>query len=207
MLTYEDKLNRDLQWALREGGMHFDNDSKVHQTLRRVCQRLDDLGIEYAVVGGMALFFHGFRRFTEDVDILVSRSAVKLIHEHLEGRGYVAPFEGSKNLRDADTGVRIEFIIAGDYPGDGKPKPVVFPEPRQVSVTLDGIRCLNLATLVELKLASGTAHWRRRDLADVQDLMRALNLGREFAEQLNPSVREAYRQLWLELQEENGNSP
>ena len=51
------------------------------------------------------------------------------IHAKLEGLGYVPPFSGSKNLRDTEHGVRIEFLIAGEFPGDGKPKPVAFPEP------------------------------------------------------------------------------
>jgi hypothetical protein len=35
----------------------------------------------------------------------------------VEGRGYLPPFAGSKNLRDTESGVRIEFLVAGDYPG------------------------------------------------------------------------------------------
>jgi hypothetical protein len=35
-----------------------------------------------------------------------------------------------------------------------------------------------------------------RDLADVQDLIVALGLGRDLAERLDPSVRDAYRRLW-----------
>src|SRR5260370_39602155 len=76
----------------------------------------------------MALFYHGFRRFTEDVDILVTREGLQAIHDRLEGLGYLPPFTGSKNLRDTDTGVRIEFLVAGDHPGDGPPKPVAFPD-------------------------------------------------------------------------------
>ena len=60
------------------------------------------------------------------------------IHAKLEGLGYVPPFSGSKNLRDAEHGVRIEFLIAGEFPGDGKPKPVAFPDPDDVGVEIDG---------------------------------------------------------------------
>ena len=67
MIAYETQLNQDLRWALQEGSMHFEEASAVHQTLRRVVKRLDELGVPYAVVGGMALFLHGYRRFTEDV--------------------------------------------------------------------------------------------------------------------------------------------
>ena len=52
--------------------------------------------------------------------------------------GYTPPFAGSKNLRDTKTGVRIEFIVTGGYPGDGKPKPVSFPDPAKVATEIDG---------------------------------------------------------------------
>ena len=112
-------------------------------------------------------------------------------------------FPGSKNLRDVDSGVRIEFLVTGDYPGDGKPKPVAFPDPEQAGVERDGIRWLNLPALVELKLASGiTAPGRLKDLADVQELIRLLRLPADFAEQLQPFVREKYEELWRAVQSE-----
>lgn len=168
-------------------------------SLERITTRLDDLGIPYAVAGGMALFQHGYRRFTEGVDILVNRDGLKLLHEKLEGLGYDPPFEGSKNLRDAETGVRIEFLVTGDYPGDGKPKPVAFPDPATVATDIAGIKCLRLSTLVEIKLTSGMAPWRLRDLADVQEMNRTLNLPLELADQLNPFVRESYQEMWRQV--------
>jgi len=74
--TYEERLNRDLNWALDEGSMHFDENNAVHHALRRITARLRELGIPHAVVGGMAMFFHGYRRFTEDVDILVTSESL-----------------------------------------------------------------------------------------------------------------------------------
>jgi hypothetical protein len=158
MITYEQRLGGNLSWALQEGSLHFGKESAVHKTLRDVTRRLDSLGIGYNVVGALALFFHGVRRFTEDVVILVTRDGLKAIHEHLEGRGYLPLFSGSKNLRDADTGVRIEFLVTGDYPGDGKPKPVAFPDPADTGIEIEGIRFLQLLPLIELKLASGSTN-------------------------------------------------
>src|SRR5262245_47917995 len=150
----------------------------------------------------MALFFHGFRRFTEDVDILVTRSGLALIREKLEGLGYVPPFEGSKHLRDTELGVKVKFLVAGEYPGDGKPKPVAFPDPGQVAVNVAGIAFANLPTLIELKLASGmTTPTRLKDLADVQELIRVLRLSKELGSQMNPFVRGKYEKLWDELKE------
>ena len=205
--VYETQLDDDLQNALREGSMFFEGKGGLHRTLQRITQRLRDLHIPYAVAGGMALFIHGFRRFTEDVDILVTREGLDKLHRELEGLGYVPLFSGSKNLRDADTGVRVEFLVSGDYPGDGKPKPVAFPDPGQTAIERDGIRCLSLPTLVELKLASGmTAHDRLKDLADVQELIRLLRLPADFAGQLQPFVREKYGELWRSVQDAGSNA-
>lgn len=200
VLAYEERLNRDRRWALMEGSMHFEKESAVHASLQRVARRLDALGIPYALAGGMAMFLHGYRRFTEDVDILVTRDGLAAIQAGLTGLGYVPPFEGSKNLRDTENGVRIEFIVAGGFPGDGQPKPVAFPDPAEVSAVIDGVRVVALETLVQLKLASGTAPGRRKDLGDVQELIRVKQLPEGFTDRLDPSVRDLYRELWRELQ-------
>src|SRR5208282_6521979 len=104
LLTYEQRLTRDPRWALSEGSRHFEEKSAVFDALHKITNRLNELGIPYAVVGGLALFQHGLRRFTEDVDILVTRDDLKIIHERLEGLGYLPPFANSKHLRDTVLG-------------------------------------------------------------------------------------------------------
>jgi hypothetical protein len=195
--TYDERLDRDPRWALNEGSRHFENDSAVFKALHRIAKRLDAIDVPYAILGGMALFHYGLRRFTEDVDLLVTKDDLERIHEKLDGLGYVRPHTKSKHLRDAECGVRIEFLTTGDYPGDGKPKPVSFPDPSSVSSIADGIRYVTLETLIELKLASGMSNaGRLKDLADVQELIKARRLPREYADGLNPFVREKFSELW-----------
>ena len=198
-LDYREQLNRNRAWALWEGGMFFEGTNKVHVSLQRIARKLVELNVPYAIVGGMAMYLHGYRRFTEDVDLLVTREGLATIHEKLVGLGYVPPFTGSKHLKDTDTGVKIEFLVTGDYPGDGLPKPVQFPNPSDVYEPIEGIATLKIETLVELKLASGMAKGRRKDQADVQELIRTLQLPLEFAGQLNPYVQSSYRELWYEV--------
>lgn len=187
--------SRGLQ-AIAEAERFFMREDKVHQTLRSITSKLADLGVPYVVVGGMALVAHGYERTTVDVDILVNAEGLARVHEQLSGRGYLPPFEGSRNLRDVTTGVRIEFLIAGQFPGDGKPKLVAFPEPDDVVESMDGICFINLRSLIELKLASGmTNPGRLKDLADVQELIRVLSLSDAFADDLNPMVQPKYREL------------
>ncbi len=141
-LTYEERLTRSPRWALMEGSMHFDKANHVFGTLDRMVKRLEELRIPYVLAGGLAMFHHGYRRFTEALDLLVSRAGLAMIHEQFEGRGYLAPFVGSKQLRDFESGVRIEFLVQGEYPGDGKPKPISFPDPATSGILIDGINCL-----------------------------------------------------------------
>jgi len=52
-----------------------------------------------------------------------------------------------------------------------------------------------------MKLASGmTAPHRLRDIADVQDLIAAAKLPASLAEELDPSVRAKYLELWQSVQ-------
>jgi hypothetical protein len=184
---------------MSEGARFFQGTSETHLALKKIAQTLSELGIDYVVVGGMAMFQHGYRRFTEDVDLLVTRESLKEIHRKLEGRGYLPPFQGSKHLRDTEHGVRIEFLVAGDYPGDGKPKPVSFPAPAAVADEINGIRYVNLPSLIDMKLASGMSNSERmRDLADVIELIKSLDLPSDFASKLNPFVHEKYKQLWAD---------
>ncbi len=68
-------------------------------------------------------------------------------------------------------------MTTGEYPGDGKPKPVSIPEPSTASTEIDGIQIVTFEKLIELKLASGmTAPHRLKDLADVQELIKIREL-------------------------------
>ena len=186
--------------AIREASRFFVQTDAVYDSLREIASRLTSLDIPYAVVGGMALVAHGYRRTTAGVNVLVTPDGLETIHCSLVGLGYVPLFQKSKHLRDTRTGVRIEFIVTGQYPGDGKPKPVSFPDPDAVAVTIDGIRYIALPALIELKLASGmTNPGRLRDLADVQEMIRVLALDELYAQKLNPFVRNKYRELAADI--------
>jgi hypothetical protein len=174
----------------------------VYVSLQKITSTLEELGIPYAVAGGMALVAHGYERTTVDVDILLTAEGLAAVHQHLDGLGYLPPFKDSKHLRDTETGVRIEFLVAGQFPGDGKPKPVAFPDPAHACTVIGGVRYLSLPALVELKLASGMTNiGRLKDLADVQELIRVLSLPAGFADQLRPFVRGKFTELWAGAQQ------
>lgn len=174
----------------------------VYNTLERLARRLNEEQIPYAIVGGMALNLHDYERMTRDIDILMTPEAIDLFIKKCVGLGYAQAFAGArKSFRDTTTQTTIEVLITGEYPGDGKPKPVAFPDPSTAYTEVNGIRVITLEKLIELKLASGlSASHRLRDLADVQDLITTLRLPLDFADKLDPSVRAEYQRLWQAAQ-------
>lgn len=202
MISYEQRLRHNPELMLKEASLYFNQQGDLHKTLHALAQRLDELGVPYALIGGLALAQHGFVRMTEDIDILLTPDGLADFKDKLVGRGYVLAFSGAKKtFRDSNTGVRIEVITSGEYPGDGLPKAVSFPDPALAVIEIAGLRVVSLEKLIELKLASGiSAPHRRRDLADVQDLIRVLDLSADFGEKLEVSVQSVYHQLWQEAQ-------
>ena len=195
-VAYEGQLARSFDLVVSEGEQLYEGRGRLRKTYDRLVRRLEDLGVSYTLIGGYALILHGVRRFTEDIDILISGEGLERLHKELIGRGYVRIAPESRNLRDVETGVQIEFVVTGEFPGDGRPKPVAFPDPQSVVETREGIKVINLKSLIELKLASGmTAKGRLQDLADVQRLIQEHGLSTDFAKQLHPYVREKFLEL------------
>jgi hypothetical protein len=173
------------------------SEAPVHRAMRKLAAALDELGIPYALVGAMALNEYGYRRVTVDVDVLMTPEGLAQFKAVWLGRGYVEKFPGSRGLRDTELGVTIDVLVTGQYPGDGQPKPVRFPDPAKVAIREGGLALIPLANLVELKLASGmSAPSRLRDLSDVQELIKHARLPRGLVDSLDASVRDRYLELW-----------
>jgi len=168
--------------AIEEIDRFFAGTGRVHRTMRAVVRALTEKQLKYAVAGGMAMLAHGFLQTTGSLDVLVRAEEIEAVQSTLDGLGKL----------DAP----VSLLVSQQYPGDGKPKPVAFPDPADVAVEIDGIKYVDLRSLIELKLASGISHpGRVKDLADVQDLIRNLKLPRNFGERLNVYVRGKFDEL------------
>jgi hypothetical protein len=175
--------------------------SPIHEAMRKLSSTLKEMNLSFAIAGAMAANMHGHGRTTADVNILIGRDALKQFKTEWIGRGWVDKFEGSKGFRDTLNNVDIDVLIVGEFPGDGLPKPVAFPEPNSIAVVSDDIPYVSLKTLIELKLASGmTAEHRIKDMADVIELVRVNELSRSYADQLDPYVRAKYQAMWRAAQ-------
>jgi hypothetical protein len=195
---FETCRHGDAGARLREADAFFGRRGEVHRTLDRLAIRLEEAGIEYAVIGGLAVNVHGHIRVTTDIDIVVTRDGRTRVHELLAGCGFLPPFTGSRNLRDTSNGVKIDLLLAGEPAGTDDPKPIVFPDPSAEPVFVhEGVRYVTVERLVELKLASGMSNPARlKDLADVVSLIGSVRMPRDFGERLHPWVRAKWYELW-----------
>lgn len=189
----------------------------VRSATTRLAAALERARIPYAVAGAVACSAHGHHRATVAVDVLVSRADVLRISGALVGGGWLPRYAGARrSWRDTLARADVNVRATGEFPGDGCPKPVSFPDVSGaegtewvgVDATADGtegvvrVRVLALVPLVQVKLASAaSAPHRRKDAADVGALIVANALPREFACELDVPVRELFLQLWEEQDE------
>lgn len=179
--------------------MFFNGTDPVHVTMRRVAERLEQAGISFAIIGGMAVNAHGHRRTTGDVDFLVTaegfdaflKSPASVDFERVQGR--------SRRFLDRATGVTFDLLITGRFPGNGRPGPIAFPDPAAVKQQLGDLPYVDLTTLIQLKLAAR----RHKDFGDVVELIRTQGLDEVFADKLHPSVRADYIECLEEKRRED----
>jgi hypothetical protein len=184
---------------LREIGLFFQGKDAVHQTLRRAVKRLEKAGIPYAIAGGMAVNAHRYQRTTGDVDILMTAEGFAEFRRLFVPQNYENYPGRQRRFKDRKNEVRVDVLVTGLFPGSGKPGPVAFPDPAQVSETVANIRVVDLPTLVQLKLAAR----RYRDFGDVVELIRFNLLDESFAQRLHPSVRGDYFECLEEKRRED----
>jgi len=189
-------LEQRYRAALEQATKFFMGDADVQKAASRLAARLNELRIPQAICDGLAVAAHGHVGVTQDVDVLLTDEGLRRFKEECLGPGWVERFPGSRGLRDAEHNVPIDVLLTGGFPGDGKPKAVVFPDPERAAADAGTTRILALRELIELKVASGmTAPDRPRDLDDVIQLIRANKLPREYSDRLSPYVREKFEEL------------
>jgi hypothetical protein len=184
---------------LKEIDMFFAGNDAVHQTMRHVVDKLEGAKIPYAIVGGMAVNAHGYRRTTADVDVLMTQAGFAAFRRLFVEAHYETIPGRKRRFLDRTNRVNIDVLVTGLFPGSGKPGPIAYPDPEDVNETIDDVRFVNLATLVQLKLAAR----RHRDFGDVVELIRFNDLDEAFAARLDESVRGDYVECLEEKRRED----
>jgi hypothetical protein len=145
--------------------------TNLHPDFKEFLTLLNSEGVKYILLGGYAVNYHGYQRFTGDMDVWVSTArdnAVRLSRA-LERFGFppthVAPSRFQEQGQVFQMGrvpVRIDILTA--------PSGVEFDKcyARRVSTKLDGVpvAVISLEDLRVNKMASA----RTKDLADLEQL-------------------------------------
>ena len=172
-------LENETLWELTE---------RVHALLKRK-------DIDYAIVGGVAVCLHGYRRNTVDLDLLIRPEDTADVRSALEAEGlhWVA---ADNEFRSA-SGVPVQFVIAGESEGPGQPAKFPNPSDAKHVTIIDDLPVLSLAQLVQAKIACGLGDMRRthKDFADVVELIAIHHLDGSYARFLHKSVRKEFREL------------
>ncbi|CAF5147146.1 unnamed protein product [Rotaria sp. Silwood1] len=190
----------------RDLSMFLNKDGPVWLTIKSLTNGLEDQKVNYAIIGGLAVYAHGYKRTTHDCDILLSRADYEKFMTKLANLGLKPKFQGArKKFIFTSTEISVDVVIEGEYPGDGSIGPISFPNPKVCQENIDDMKVISLPKLIDLKLTSykrlPTA--RLKDCSDVVELIKSLNLNHSFSNLLDPSVRNEFEQLVLDLEKDN----
>lgn len=198
---------RPIRSTIHDLDEFFMGTAPLFQTVERLTKTLGEMRLPFVISGAMAVNHHGHRRATQDVDILMRREDLAMFKKEHLGRGWLEKFAGSKGFVDTIHQIPVDVLITGDYPGDGKPKPISFPDPNDESIIeREGdFPFLTLKHLIEMKIACGmSAPERLQDFADVIALIKVNSLKASFGNQLNPYLADAWIDLWNRSQITSG---
>ena len=170
------------------------------ETVRRLAQALTLAGIDYRIIGGVAVFLHvherappGAARSTRDVDIAVDRAAVQAITDAVRSFGFAyRHVTGVDILVDARepkarSAVHMVFVREKVRPEYIEPVPDFSPPVR----TTEGILLAPVADLVRMKLTS----YRLKDRVHIQDLDAVGLITPELEGQLSEALRTRLREV------------
>jgi hypothetical protein len=136
--------------------------------------------VEASVLGGIAVFLHGYPRTTKDLDFYTHDRAVT--DEQLRAAG--ARWDAGNREHVCD-GVRIHTVTPEDA------KHVV----AKTSV-IDGVRVVSLRDLIVIKMRCGLNNLNRaKDIADVVELIRRVPLDKTFAPKLPKDLRPEFKKF------------
>jgi hypothetical protein len=126
---------------------------QVREAAVKAAAQLQQLGIRYALAGGLAVGAHGFVRATIDVDFLVGEEA-------FEHHGAIVTFKAGVPIEVE--GIRIDYL-----------SPIALgpqlEETLDHPLTSEGLAVVPVEVLIYMKLAAK----RRKDLLDVVEIIKA----------------------------------
>ena len=132
------------------------------------------------VLGGVAVYLHGYFRSTIDLDLYTPDRAAT----DAELRAAGARWDAGAREHVLD-GVRIHTVTPEDA-GHVVEKTSI----------IDGVRVVSLKDLIAIKLLCGLENpGRGKDIGDVQELVRTIPLDKRFAGKLPPPLRAPFKSI------------
>lgn len=143
--------------------------SRLGRQLAEVMAALRTIGVQSALVGGLALSSHKVIRATQDIDLLVDQSASGNVDEELLRLGYERLYRTSDVANYQRQDERVDFLFAS--------RPIarrLLSQATELSTSLGNIRVISGEGLIGFKLQGVVNDPRRtQDLEDIKALLRA----------------------------------
>ena len=171
---------------------------RLFELARLVERAFAAAGIEYRVVGGLAVYLYveeaspDAGRLTRDIDLAVKREDIPRIAAAVEPFGLEYRHLAGVDMlvyRDAPSAKRaVHMVFTGEKVRPEYEAPV---PPLSHAHTLDGIRLIALSDLIRMKLTS----FRLKDQTHLKDMEEAGLITSEIDADLSPSMLERLNQV------------
>jgi predicted nucleotidyltransferase len=141
--------------------------------LKTLIRSLNEQKVDYLLIGGYALYAHGYHRATTDIDLLLPNThetgkrlqrALMVLPDKSAANLDLAWFEEGENIRLADA-----FVVDILFRASGETYETLLPYVETIELDGVSIRTVNLEGLLRTKLSS-----RDKDASDRAILERAL---------------------------------
>jgi len=143
--------------------------SRLGRQLAEILSALEKLGVQYALIGGLALSPHKVIRATQDIDLLIDQSAAETVEQEVVRLGYQclhrSPDVGNYQRKDE----RLDFLYASRSVARR-----LLAHAVALNTSLGAVRVVSSEGLIGFKL-QGLANDPRRtqDLEDIKALLHA----------------------------------
>lgn len=165
----------------------------------RLKSTLDGAGVEYRIVGGLAVFLHVrdrdplAARTTRDVDVAVRRDDLERIRTAAPSAGFelrhAAGVDTLVDRKAPSTRSAVHFVFFNEMVQPDHLEPV--PAMTDAKSTDDGLLIASVADLVKMKLTS----FRLKDQVHIQDLDGVGLISEEIEQGLSPELIERLAQV------------
>ena len=172
---------------------------QLFDVLSRLARAFAQAGIDYRVVGGVAVFLHVHERdplaarATRDLDVAVERAKLAAIAEAVRSYGFeyrhAAGVDMLVDARQPRARSAVHLVFVREKVRPGYPEPV--PDFSSPVRTAEGVLLAPVADLVRMKLTS----FRLKDRVHLQDMDAVGLIGPDVEAQLPEILRERLREV------------